>query len=45
MEAVAKQGTSILIFLDLVHILILISKTVFVSVHTPLVAILFTASV
>ena len=45
MEAVTKQGTSILIFLDLVHILILISKTVFVSVYTPLAAILFSANV
>ena len=30
--------------LDLVHMLILVSKTVFVSVCTPLVAILFSAS-
>ena len=45
MEAVAKQVTSILIFLDLVHILILISKTVFALVYTLLVAILFSASV
>jgi hypothetical protein len=45
MEAVARQGTSILISLDLVHLLILISKTVFVSMYTPLVAILFSASV
>jgi hypothetical protein len=34
----------ILILLDLVHMLILVSKTVFVSVCTPLVAILFSAS-
>jgi hypothetical protein len=34
----------ILIYLDPVHMLILISKTVFVSVYTPLVAILFNAS-
>jgi hypothetical protein len=34
----------ILILLDLVHMLILISKTVFVSVYTPLIAILFTES-
>jgi hypothetical protein len=34
----------ILIYLDPVHMLILVSKTVFVSVYTPLVAILFNAS-
>ena len=30
--------------LDLIHIFILVSKTVFISVYTPLVAILFSAS-
>ena len=35
---------SILILLDLVHLFILVSKTVFISVCTPLVAILFSAS-
>ena len=34
----------ILIHLDLVHMLILVSKTVFISVYTPLVAIRFSAS-
>jgi hypothetical protein len=33
-----------LIHLDFVHMLILVSTTVFVSVYTPLVAILFGAS-
>jgi hypothetical protein len=35
----------VLILLDLIYIFIRVSKTIFVSVYTPLVAILFNASV